>query len=88
MSDDTLTQIIGEHISRNIRPLIKWAYAGVTTLVVGTALVVGMWRDLKANAEEAQRDATRALNKADQHIEPMLNNHETRIAVMEDRRAK
>jgi len=88
MSDDTLTQIIGDHISRNIRPLLKWVYAGVTTLVVGTALVVGMWRDLKANAEEAQRDATKALYKTEQHLEPMLNNHETRIAVMESRRPK
>lgn len=92
MSDDTLTQIIGEHIGdhigRNIRPLLKWAYAGVGTLVMGTAFVVGMWYDLKTSTSEAQRDASKALNKTEQHLEPMINNHETRIAVMEARRTK
>jgi len=92
MSDDTLIQIIGEHIGehigRNIRPLLKWAYTGVAAIVGGTAMVVGMWYDLKGTTADAQRDATKALNMTEQHLEPMLNNHETRIAVMEARSPK
>lgn len=88
MSDDTLMNLIAEHIGRNIRPIIKLAWAAVLILVGGTATVVGMWHDLKDGTASAQNDATRAIQKTEQHVEPMLNNHETRIAVMEARRTK
>jgi hypothetical protein len=47
MSDDTLTSIITDAIKGNLRPILRFMYLVLTTVAAGTAIIVGMWYDLR-----------------------------------------
>ena len=64
MSDDTLSQLVAEAISRNISPVVKWLYATFAGVIVGTAFVVGMVYDVKYSIDTARREAADAQREA------------------------
>ena len=86
MSDDTLTSLITEAIGHNLSPLIRWLYGVFAAVIVGTAFVVGMVYDVKQGIHEAAKDATEAKSASINNKEA-IQRHETRIAVLESRRA-
>jgi len=85
MSDDTLTTLITEAISRNLTPVLRglwWVFGCVLT---STVFVVGMVYDVRQGIRDASKDATEAKASSADNREA-IHRHETRIAILESRR--
>lgn len=85
MSDDTLTSLLGEAISKHISPLMKGIYGLLAASIVGTAFVVGMWYDVRYSVETARREASEARQAA-ADLRATVIGHDRDIAVLKFQR--
>jgi hypothetical protein len=84
MSDDTLSQLVADAITRNIAPLVRGLWGTFGVVIVGTTFVVGMVYDVRQGITDAKREAAEAKQAAIK-LQDTVIAHDRSIAVLESR---
>jgi uncharacterized membrane protein (DUF106 family) len=94
MSDETLSRLVIEAIAENLSPLLKWLYGVFASVILGTALLVGIHYEALHDIKMAQRLALEAKQEISEvktsveKVSTLVLLHDRQIGIYEDRSRK